>query len=558
VTVTATAPASAPSAWSPLRGRVFRTLFVAQLVSNIGLWMQTVGAQWFLVEHHSSATIVALVQTASLLPTLFLALPAGGLADLLDRRRLLIAVSTYTALAAALTTVLAWTDVLTPVMLLVMTFLLGCGAAMSSPAWQAIQPELVPREQIPAASSLGSVTVNAARAVGPAIGGVVVAAAGPTAVFAINAVTFLAIIGALIWWRRPADNRGIDRERFGRSMVTGVHYVRHAPIVRRIMLRSALFAFPASALWALLPLASRDHLHFGASGYGLVLGVLGVGAVAGVAVYPRLRKRLSPNALLAASAIAYGFGVVAVGVLPVWVVMPLLLLSGAAWIATLTTLNAAMQLSLSHWVRARGMSIYLLVFMGSQALGSFVWGVVASHTGFTTALLLSAGLLAVAALSVAVLPLRPETGTLPRGVSTAWPTPTVVFGPDADDGPVIVSVTYRVRPGELAAFDRAMTAIGEARRRTGSYSWGLYCHGAEQYVRVEQFTVPSWSDYLRQTTERWTDSDHHLITAALSHTETGATESEQQLFALQSRRSDRPGPPATKLPLAHSPADTAG
>ncbi|WP_072803560.1 MFS transporter [Rhodococcoides yunnanense] len=520
------------SAWAPLRGRVYRTLFVAQLVSNIGLWMQTVGSQWFLVEHDSSATIVALVQTASLLPTLFLALPAGGLADLLDRRKLLIVVGVYTAVVAALTTFLAWTDALTPVMLLAMTFLLGCGSALSAPAWQAIQPELVPPDQIPAASALGGVTVNGARAIGPAIGGVIVAAAGPAAVFAINALTFVVIVVALIWWRRPQNDRGIERERLGRSMVAGVHYMRSAPIVRRILLRSALFAFPASALWALLPIASSDHLHFGASGYGLVLGILGVGAVAGVALYPRLRKNMPPNRLLAASAFSYALGVVAVAYLPLWAVLPLLMVSGAAWIATLTTLNAAVQLSLAHWVRARGMSIYLLVFMGSQALGSFLWGLVASHMGFAAALSISAVLLVATGLSVAVVPLHPDTGTLPRGVSTAWPTPTVVFGPEPDDGPVVITVTYRVLPGELDAFDRAMMAVGTARRRTGGYSWGLYRDSMDTDLRIEQFTAPSWGDFQRQRRDRWTDSDHRLITEALEHTATHATGHEQHIFAV--------------------------
>ncbi len=308
---TSTPAAAVPSAWAPLRIRVFRMLFIAQLVSNVGLWMQTVGAQWFLVEPHSSATVIALVQTASLLPTLFLALLAGGLADLLDRRRLLIVVSTGTAIAAAVTTLLAWTDVLTPQTLLLMTFLLGCGSSLSAPAWQAIQPELVPKEQIPAASALGSVTVNGARAVGPAVGGVVVALAGPAAVFAINTLTFLVIIGALVAWRRPVADVGVDRERLGRSVVTGVHYVRSAPIVRRIMLRSVLFAFPASALWALLPLASSQELHLGATGYGGVLGLLGAGAVGGVALYPALRRRVPPNGVLAASAVAYALGVLA-------------------------------------------------------------------------------------------------------------------------------------------------------------------------------------------------------------------------------------------------------
>lgn len=548
MTTTLAPTTKAPSpAWAPLRNRVYRVLFIAQLVSNIGLWMQTVGAQWFLVEHHSSATVVALVQTASLLPTLFLALPAGGLADLLDRRLLLIAVTVYTAVMAFVTTALAWTDVLTPGTLLAMTFLLGCGSALSAPAWQAIQPELVPKEQIPAASALGSVTVNGARAVGPAVGGLVVAAAGPAAVFGLNAPTFLAIIGALVWWRRPSEDRGVDRERLGRSILTGVHYVQAAPIVRRIMLRSALFAFPASALWALLPLASSQHLHFGASGYGLVLGILGVGAVAGVALYPRMRTTFSANGMLAVSAVAYAVGVVAVSVLPVWAVLPLLLLSGAAWIGTLTTLNASIQLSLAHWVRARGMSVYLLVFMGMQALGSFVWGLVASHIGLTESLLVSAALLLAAALSVTVLPLRASTGTLPRGVSTAWPTPTVVFGPEADDGPVVIVNTYRVRPGALDAFERAMSAVGRARRRTGGYSWGLYRDATDPQVRVEQFTVPSWSEFERQHGDRWTESDHQALAAALRHTGSGTTETEQQLFAVPRRRPDHGDRPSLRV-----------
>jgi MFS family permease len=532
---TTVTPASPVSAWAPLRSRIYRTLFLAQLVSNIGLWMQTVGSQWFLVEHGSSATVVALVQTASLLPTLVLALPAGGLADLLDRRRLLIVVTTYTALVAAATTYLAYADILSPIMLLGTTFLLGCGSALSAPAWQAIQPELVPAEQIPAASALGGVTVNGARAIGPALGGVIVAAAGPAAVFALNAASFVVIIAALVWWRRPAEDKGVDHERLGRSMMTGVHYMQSAPIVRRILLRSAVFAFPASALWALLPLASSQHLGFGASGYGMILGVLGVGAVTGVALFPRLRRRFGANTMLAISAVSYALGVVAVAILPIWIVVPALLLSGAAWIGTLTTLNASIQLSLAHWVRARGMSIYLLVFMGSQALGSFVWGVIASHAGYAAALVISAVLLVAAGASVAILPLHAATGTLPRGVSTAWPTPTVIFEPDPEDGPVVISVTYRVALDEQDAFDHAMSAVGIARRRTGGYSWGLYRDSADAELRIEQFTASSWAEFERQHRDRWTDSDHALITDALSHTRDGRPEREQHVFSVRRR-----------------------
>jgi len=233
-------------------------------------------------------------------------------------------------------------------------------------------------------------------------------------------------------------------------------------------------------------------------------------------------------------------GVVAVALLPVYAVLPLLLVSGAAWIGTLTTLNASIQLSLAHWVRARGMSVYLLVFMGTQAVGSFVWGLAASYVGLAAALLISAAMLVATAASTTLLPLRPSTGTLPRGVSTAWPTPVVVFGPEPDDGPVIIVKTFRVKLETVAEFERAMVAVGRARRRTGGYSWGLYRDGSDPQLRVEQFTVPSWSEFERQHAERWTDSDHDLISVALSYTESGSTETEQQLFTLRSVGPRRP------------------
>jgi MFS family permease len=500
---------------------VYRSLFIAQLASNIGTWMQTVGAQWFLIDAHSSPTVIALVQTASLAPTLLLALVAGTLADLFDRRRLLIAVTTYSVCASALLTALAWAGALTPVELLLLTFAIGCGAALTAPPWQAIQPELVPREQILAASSLGSVTVNAARAIGPAIAGVVVALAGPAAVFALNTVSFIGIIVALVRWRRPTPAAVGERELFGQSIVTGARYIRHGPILRRIMLRSALFAFPGSALWALLPIVSVQHWHFGASGYGLVLGLLGVGAVLGVTVIARLRRIFSTNVLLAGSAAVYALGVLAAAYLPFGAAAVLLLLAGVAWIATMTTLNAAAQLSLAHWVRARGLAIYLLVFMGAQAGGSFVWGLIASDFGVTTSLTVAAVLLVGTAVSVVALPLLPETGTLDRTISTAWPTPTLVFEPKPEDGPVLVCIAYRVAPDRIDQFARAMEPVRGSRLRTGGYGWRLYRSGQYPELVVEQFTVPSWAEFSRQHTTRWLASDDAVMSQALTYTVDG-------------------------------------
>jgi predicted MFS family arabinose efflux permease len=401
--------ASAASPWAPLKSSAFRSLFIAALTSNIGTWMQTVGAQWFLVERHASATLVALVQTASLTPTLILAVFAGALADRVDRRWLLIVVQAYAACAAAVLTAVAVAGLLDPVSLLVLMFAIGCAAALTTPAWQAIQPELVPREQMSAAASLGGVAVDAARAIGPPIAGLLVAAAGPAAVFAINAVSFIAVVVALLAWRRPPSVSVDTGERLSHSIFAGVRYIRDSQSFRRILLRAALFAFPASALWALLPIAASQHWHLRAIGYGAVLGTVGMGAVFGAVVMGRLRATYSANVLLAVAALVVAAGLLAAAYFPLWAGIVMLLLSGVAWIATLTTLTVAAQLSLPEWLRARGLAIYLVVLIGAQALGSLVWGLIASRFGVAASLTGSAVLLTAAAASVPVLPLLRET-----------------------------------------------------------------------------------------------------------------------------------------------------
>ena len=298
-----------PSAWAPLRSRVYRGLFIAQLGSNIGTWMQTVAAQWFLVERHSSDVIVALVQTASLGPTLLLGLFAGALADLFDRRRLLIFLQSYAVLVALALAVLTYLGRLGPTSLLMFTVAIGCASALTGPAWQAIQPELVPREQIPAASTLGSVSGNAARAIGPAIGGVVVALSGPAAVFAINAVSFAGIIVALLAWKRPKQSAPSSENTSARPSSPDCYSFVNGPNFRRILLRAALFLFPASALLALLPVVAARRWHLGASGYGVALAAIGFGAVLAVVVAARLRRRVSDNVLLAGPPPAYGLAI---------------------------------------------------------------------------------------------------------------------------------------------------------------------------------------------------------------------------------------------------------
>ncbi|HEY0259408.1 MAG TPA: MFS transporter [Lacisediminihabitans sp.] len=502
--------AAAVSAWAPLGITVFRVLWLAQLGSNIGTWMQTVGAQWYLVDAAATATIVALVQTASLAPSLLLALPAGVFADSFDRRRLLIGgsiASGVIALALTAVSLLGW---LTPAILLTFTFLLGAASALTGPAWQAIQPELVPREQIPAAAGLGGVTVNGARAIGPALAGFLVALAGTSVVFGLNALSFIGAAIALLWWKRPPQEGLDDREPFGDALRAGVRYVLAAGLVKRILLRSALFALPASGLWAVLPLIAQRRLGLDSGGYGLLLAALGVGALLGVFVLPAIRVRISDNAVLVGSALVYGAGSAGAAFLPFGWTLFLLVLTGMAWIGTLTVLNAALQLTLPQWVRARGAAVYIFVFMGTMAVGSFVWGLVAEALGSGGALVVTAIVLLLVAASVALWPLHENTGRIDRSISLAWPSPTLVFEPGPRDGPVTIMRSYRVNEAEQAGFVRAMRQVESSRRRTGASRWRLYRSGEEAEVLLETFVVPSWSEYRRQRTQRLTGRDREI------------------------------------------------
>jgi len=361
---------------------------------------------------------------------------------------------------------------------------------------------------------LGGVTVNGARAVGPALAGVILSAFGAPVVFGINTLSFVAAVVALLWWMRPAQPGLDDREPFGPALLAGVRYIAAAHLVRRILLRSALFAFPASALWALLPVTAT-RLGLDSSGYGLLLGAVGVGAVAGVFVLPPARQHFSDNKVIAASAVLFAVGTFAAAVLPFGPVLALLVLAGLAWIGTLTVLNTALQLTLPQWVRSRGAAMFILVFMGSMAIGSVLWGVAAESLGTTAALAGSAVLLLVAAASTALLPLLPGTGTVDRTTSSSWSSPALVFEPDPTDGPVLVTVSYTVRPSALPSFEAAMRLLAGSRRRTGGFRWRLYRSGEVQDVMLESFMVPSWGEHRRQQTQRLTGRDREIRAAVL-------------------------------------------
>ncbi|WP_405498501.1 MFS transporter [Nocardia sp. NBC_00511] len=497
---------TATSPWAPLASTVFRALWIAQLVSNLGTWMQTVGAQWILVEQPNAATLVSLVQTATTLPVMLLSIPSGVLADLMDRRRLLIGAQTAMAVLAGLLAVLTATGRTTPVVLLLVLFLLGCGQALTGPAWQAIQPDLVPRNQIPAAAALSSMGMNIGRAVGPALAGALVAASGPTLVFALNAVSFAGILVVLLRWRREPEDRILPSERPIAALQAGLRFIHAAPAVRRVLLRCLLFVAPGSALWALLPIVAHARLGLSSSGYGLLLGALGVGAVLGATQVARLRRVLSPTRILAFSAIAFGIasaGAALLHHLPL--VLIALVIGGFGWMSAMSTMNATMQLLLPGWVRARGLSVYQLVFMGGQAIGSLLWGLLAETLGTTPALLAAAVLLAACALSVLWWPVRiASVDTTP---SAHWPEPALVFEPAPEDGPVMVLSTYRVPPENAPEFIEAMARVGRSRQRTGAMEWRLFRDVGHEDRYIEAFVVRSWEEHMHQHQIRLTAVD---------------------------------------------------
>jgi MFS family permease len=510
------AAAAESSPWAPFRQRAFRWLWLGVLISWIGTWMQIVGAQWLLVDAPNAATMVALVQVANTLPVMLLALPGGVLADSFDRRWLLFTIQVYFFAIGALLAALTFADRMPPALLLAFTFALAVGAAVQLPTWQATLPELVPRSQLRAAARLEMVGVNLARSVGPALAGLVIAYFGVPVVFALNALSVVFLAVALLFWRRLPRDEQARRERFVPALRAGSRYVWHEPVVRRILLRAALFVTPAMALWALLPLVASQQLGLGADGYGALFGALGVGAIVGALVLGRVRDHLSSNGLLAAAGLLYALVLAAIVFTDNFpLALATLVLAGLAWMAVISTLNAELQLFLPVWVRARGLGIYMVGFTGSMTVGALVWGLVAESIGLQTTFYIAAALV-LASVGVGVVRRVPETGHLDPEPAVYWPEPRLAFDPEADAGPVMVTVEYTVTPEREAAYLEAMDQLRLSRRRTGATRWELYRDGDRPDRFVELFSVPSWEEHLRQHAGRLTAVDREVEEAALA------------------------------------------
>jgi MFS family permease len=486
------------------------------LISWIGTWMQIVGAQWLLIDAPNAATVVALVQVANTLPVMLLALPGGVLADSFDRRWLLFTIQVYFFVVGALLAALTFAGLMPPALLLAFTFSLAIGAAVQLPTWQATLPELVPRNQLRAAARLEMVGVNLARSVGPALAGLVIAYFGVPVVFALNALSVIFLAVALLFWRRSPTESQAGRERFVPALRAGSRYVWHEPVVRRILLRAMLFITPAIALWALLPLIASQQLGLGADGYGALFGALGVGAIVGALVLGRVRDRVSSNGMLGLACLFYAVALAAIVLTDNFpVALVTLVLAGLAWIAVISTLNAELQLFLPVWVRARGLGIYMVTFTGSMTVGSLIWGLVAEAIGLQMTFFIAA-VLVLAGVAAGLVWRVPETGHLDPEPAIYWPEPRLAFDPEADTGPVMVTVEYTVTPEREEAFLEAMDQLRLSRRRTGATRWELYRDGDRPDRFLELFSVPSWEEHLRQHAGRLTAVDRDVEEAALA------------------------------------------
>ncbi|MEY9863639.1 MFS family permease [Catenulispora sp. GAS73] len=499
----------ASSPWAPLRIGVFRALWIASVVSNVGSWMHLVAASWLMTSLTSSAAPVALLSTASALPSFALALPAGALADMLDRRRLILFTQAWQLAVAAILGVLTLYHITNPAVLLGATVVLGVGTTLGMPAFSAITPELVSGEELPAAISLNSVAVTSSQMIGPAIGGVMVAWIGSGGVFLLNAASFLSVLAVVYAWRRAKVLSTLPPEHLSSAIRSGMRYVGNAPELRAVLVRAAAFVACYSALPALLAVITRTRLHETASVYGILLGGLGIGGVVGALVLPRIRGRLTPDQITMVFSALYAVCLVTLARLHTFqAAFVVLFFAGLAGMGVMSSLSIAAQSVLPAWIRGRGLAIFQLVFQVGFAAGAAVWGVLANGRGLTTALTVAGIALVVQMVLGIRYRLTAAEDVDVELVGQMEPYVPVSLAPD--DGPIMLTVEYRIPAEHLDEFLGHAAELGRARRRDGAMHWGFYSDPEDPERHVETFVASSWSEHLRQS-QRLTGADAAAI-----------------------------------------------
>jgi MFS family permease len=480
-----------------MRYPVFRAVWIANAISSLGALIQSVAAAWLMISIARSADMVALVQASIALPIMLLSLAAGALADNRDRRLVMLGTQLFMLVVSVALAALAWAGLVTPWLLLLFTFLIGCGTAFNAPAWQASVGDMVPRAELPGAVALNSLAFNIARSVGPAIGGAIVAAAGAAAAFAVNAASYVALIVVLARWRPQRAPQSLPRESLGLAMAAGIRYVWMSPAIRTVLLRSAIFGAGASGLLALMPLVAKERLDGGPLVYGLLLGAFGVGAVAGAVCAARFRRALSTEAIVRFACIAFALAAAAAGA-STWLpaTMVGLLLAGAGWVLALATFNVAVQLAAPRWVVARALSLYQTAAFGGIAGGSWLWGEIAQRGGIVLALLACAAVLLACAAFGAWRPLE-QSKDLDLDPLRQWKEPETAVPVDSRTGPVVITIEYIIREADQLKFLAAMSERRRIRRRDGAFNWRLLRDLSDPELWVERYETPTWLDYAR-------------------------------------------------------------
>lgn len=531
------APSFAPppgGALAPFKHRLFATLWFASLASSFGGLIQGVGASWLMTSLSPSADMVALVQTSTSLPLLFFAMLGGAVADIYDRRIVMLFCQIGMLLVSLALAAVTHFDMITPWTLLVFTFLIGSGQAINAPSWQASVGEQVPREVLPAAVALNGVAFNIARSVGPAIGGLIVAAAGAPMAFVANAVSYLGVITVLLRWKRIKNAATLPPERIVPAVFAGIRYVRLSPSIRAVLFRALVFGFTASGIWALAPLVARDLLKGGPTTYGVLLGGIGVGAVGAAVVRDRIQARLSKEAVIRAFSALLGVSIILTAFSP-WFALTVALQAaiGAAWLMTISTFNVTVQLTSPRWVVGRAVSLNQMSLFGGMAVGSWVWGHVAESFGVPAALVCSgAAVLASILFGFGFRVAQSEKIDLEPAVKGVLEFDVAVPA-NLAGAPVVVTVEYRVAREDAAAFLHAMREKRRIRRRDGARAWTLTQDLADPELWIERFHNPSWTEYVRQR-HRTTIEDRKI---------------EQQVRAFH--KGDHP--PAVRRMIQHRP-----
>jgi MFS family permease len=499
----------ATNVWRPLRSPVFRNLLIADVFSDVGTFMQNVGAAWLMVSLHAGPMYVALTQTAAALPFFVFALPAGAVGDIVDRRKLILVTETWMAAVAIILAVVTIKGWITPWLLLALTFALSAGDAFETPTWRAVLPELVPNEDLEAASALNGIEFNLARAVGPGLAGALIATVGISAAFIANAFSFIGVLVVVGRWNRPKRRRTAPPERVIGATLAAVRYVRYSPPVRGLILRSGMVMFFASALLALLPTVANS-ISQSPVAFGMLLGCFGAGAIIGAFAMQAARSRWSTEVVASSGVVIVGLTTIAVGVFREMAVLCfVLLIGGAAWITFISLVSALVQKLAPNWVRARVLAVFMLVFQGGMAGGAAVWGAVAQHAGVQVALTW-AGLGGIATIVLALRWRLPDA-TIDVTPWNHWRMPAIVRDVEVEleSGPVLVTAEYVVTREHASEFIKTMHRYGRIRRRDGASRWGIFrdLEDANRYLEI--FLVDSWAEHLRQH-ERITQADRAL------------------------------------------------